>query len=62
MAKQVLLHCYSVNDMRDKLFGDISNMPNGIGYTILEDSDDILATLLGDSCPVVVSVSMFDFL
>ena len=35
------------------MFDNVYKMPNDIGRIIMEESDDILATLLGRLCPSV---------
>ena len=49
-VKHVALQCTFTDELRKEMFLKISEMPGGVGNTLLEHSENILFTLLGKWC------------
>ena len=60
-VRHIILQCECNIVDRNELFRQINEMPNGVGKSILDRSDDFLSTLLGKFCPGIDKGSMFEF-
>ena len=61
-ANHLILQFNANEDIRRQMFDELHKMPNGIGSRIIEESNDILATLLRRCCPAVEIHENKDFL
>ena len=61
-AKQLILNCPYVNDMRQNMFNEINNACNGIGEQFLQNTDNMYATLIGRVNPLFSEEINFEIL
>ena len=52
-AYHVKLQCEYTSDIRQTMFNDFDSMYSDVGKYIISESDDILATILGNMCPTI---------
>ena len=60
-ANHVILQCNYTSEIRRMMFNEIEKLENGAGTVIIEETDDILATILGKICNKVTFESYVEF-
>ena len=60
-AYHIILQCEYTSEIRHKMFDEMNSMYNGAGRHIINESDDILATILGKICTTIDLRYFVDF-